>query len=122
MPNVDFMLGDHVIVEAQDVQRIFLEEYSFLPLQKRIEMVKKVLTNKLKVGKEPILKLVEEEFSLQIEEVRSSAEFNDDVRRGKAIALVDLRNEILTKLTNSAKTVDKKYLALFPKIDLLDHN
>ncbi|HBW34504.1 RNA polymerase recycling motor HelD [Desulfosporosinus sp. BICA1-9] len=121
VPNVDFMLGEHVILEAEDVQRIFLEEYSFLPLQKRIEMVKKVLTNKLKAAKEPILKLVEEEFSRQIEEVRFSSEFDDDLRREKAIALVDLRNIALTKLTNSAKTVVKKYLALFPKIDLLRH-
>ena len=121
VPNIDFMLGDHVILEAQDVQRIFLEEYSFLPLQKRIEMVKKVLTNKLKAAKEPILKLVEEEFSRQIEEVRSSSEFDAEVQREKAIALVDLRNETVTKLTNSAKNVVKKYLALFPKIDLLDH-
>ncbi len=121
VPKVDFMLGEHVILEAEHVQRIFLEEYSFLPLQKRIEMVKKVLTNKLKAAKEPILKLVEEEFSRQIEEVRSSSEFDDDVRREKAIALIDLRNVALTKLTNSSKTVVKKYLALFPKIDLLRH-
>jgi len=121
VPNIDFMLGDHVIVEAEDVRRIFLEEYSFLPLQKRIEMVKKVLSNKLKAAKEPILKLVEEEFSRQIGEVRSSSEFDDDVRREKVIALVDLRNVALAKLTNSAKTVVKKYLAFFPKIDLLRH-
>lgn len=121
VPNLDFKLGDHVILEAEDVQRVFLEEYKFLPLEKRIEMVKKVLTNKLKAAKEPILKLVEEEFSRQIEEVRSSAEFDAEVQREKAIALVDLRNETLTKLTNTAKTAVKKYLALFPKINLLDH-
>ncbi|MCO1603080.1 RNA polymerase recycling motor HelD [Desulfosporosinus nitroreducens] len=121
VPKVDFKLGDYVILEAEDIQRVFLEEYSFLPLQKRIEMVKKVLTNKLKAAKEPALKLVEEEFNRQIQEVRSSSTFDEEVRREKGIALVDSRNETLTKLTNSAKTVVKKYLALFPKIDLLDH-
>lgn len=121
VPNVDFLLGDHVILEVQDVQRIFLVEYSFLPLQKRVEMIKKVLTNKLKTAKEPILKLVEEEFSRQIENVRSSSEFEAAVRLEKSIALVDLRNATLTKLKNTAKTAVKKYLALFPKIDLLRH-
>ena len=79
------MLGDYVILEAQDIQRIFLEEYSFLPLQKRVEMVKKVLTNKLKAAKETILKLVEEEFSRQIEEVRSSSEFDAEVQGKKRL-------------------------------------
>jgi DNA helicase-2/ATP-dependent DNA helicase PcrA len=121
VPKVDFKLGDYVILEAQDIQRVFLEEYSFLPLQKRIEMIKKVLTNKLKAAKEPALKLVEEEFNRQIQEVRSCSNFTEEVRWEKAIALVDLRNETLNSLTNSAKTAVKKYLALFPKINLLNH-
>lgn len=121
VPKADFMLGDHVILEAQDIQRIFLEEYSFLPLQKRVQMIKKILKNKLKASKELILKLVKEEFSRQIEEVRNSTEFAAEVQREKAIALVDLRNVTLTKLTKTAKTAVKKYLARFPKIDLLGH-
>lgn len=121
VPNVDFMLGSYVILEAEEVQRIFLEEYSFLSLQRRVEMIKKLLINKLKASKEPILKQIEDEFNREIREVRSSTEFEPEVQREKAVALVDLRNVALTKLKNTAKTAVKKYLTLFPKINLLNH-
>lgn len=121
IPTVDFQLEEYTVLEAVEIRRIFLEEYSFLPLQRRMEMIEKILKYKLKALKPIILEEVENEFNGRIEEVRNSHYTDEDKRRERVVALADLKKQTLAEINKKAKTAVKKYMTAFPALSLKEH-
>jgi len=117
LPEEDFILESHVIYSYEDIKRLFLEEYTFLPVYKRLPLIKKVLSNKLKTAKQKILQEIEERYNKEIELIRYSMEESEETRL-KLIELADERDEKLKEIKSPANTIIKKYLAKFPNLDL----
>lgn len=61
-PDVDFYLEDYVIYNADEIRYMFLTDLSYIPICKRINEIKKTLTNKLKMDKVSIIEQVEEYY------------------------------------------------------------
>ncbi|MFZ5944002.1 MAG: RNA polymerase recycling motor HelD [Bacillota bacterium] len=117
LPVEDFALENHVIYSYQELKRLFLEEYRFLPLYKRLPLIKKVLNNKLKTAKQKILQEIEDRYNKEIELIRYSWEESEETRL-KLIGLADERDEKLKEIKSPSSTIIKKYLAKMPNRDL----
>ena len=51
----DFILEEHILYEKEAVKNLLLVEYSFLPLYRRLELLKKALANKLSNAKKILI-------------------------------------------------------------------
>lgn len=117
VPGQDFMLADNVILNKEEINRLFVQEYNFLPFYQRIGMIKKILSNKLKPAKEKIFKDVEESYNYKIDRLRTM-DIEDEEKRKLIISLVDEKDSKLEELNRQARTLVAKYISLFPKKDL----
>lgn len=121
IPSVDFKLGEYIIFPAEEIRRVFLEEYTFLSIQQRIPMIEKILKHKLNSAKPGILQKVRNTFNRQIDKIEYAVGLNEEERRSMTTALIQQKNEILDHLSLCAKTAVKIYMSHFPKINLLKH-
>jgi len=121
VPDVDFVLEDVIVLSSEEIRRIFSEEYRFLPLYKRVEMVKKILTAKLKPAKEQLTKAIEDSYGRPLDSLRSKEveEEEEEEKRRQIIELIDKRDEKLKAVQSKARSAVKNYIKVFPKKDLL---
>lgn len=120
VPDIDFSLDGHIIVSKNDIKKIFIDSFYYLPIYKRVSKLKKNLSNNLKLSKQKIIKNIEKEYNEQIERLRYNEEQSEN-RRIKIVTLIERRDEKLKKINKEAKTLVKKYLDKFPKVDLFDY-
>ena len=117
VPQQHFFLQDKVLIPKEEIRRMFLEDLQYHPLHKRVLEIKKSLNNKLKSIKKDVLKDIQEFFDKAIEHAREDID-NAEERRAKVTALAEERDEKLKNLTNEMKSAVKKFLALFPTVNL----
>lgn len=120
VPDTDFTLGSHVLYSAEDIQRLFFKDYSYLPLYKRVNQIQNVLSNHLKTKKKDILQAIEESYDEKIEQARYSIR-DPEKRRNKIVPLLDERDQQLKTIQDASKSLVKDYIAQFPKYDLYDY-
>ena len=118
IPEQDFTLEQHTIFTADEIRRMFLTDFSYLPLYKRIPEVKKALSNKLKRYKSSVIKEVEVYYDKHIEKLRRNTEPSEE-RRQRIVALIDARDKKVESLKKAAKTAVAKYISLLPKKDVM---
>jgi DNA helicase-2/ATP-dependent DNA helicase PcrA len=119
LPEGDFMLGDHMIYASADVRRLFHQDYKYLPMYKRVEQIKKVLSSHLKMRKKEILRQTEDIFDDKMESARYRHR-DMEKRRSVIIRLMDEKEKALAELERSSKTVLKAFMDRFPKMTLFD--
>ncbi|KAB3527282.1 RNA polymerase recycling motor HelD [Alkaliphilus serpentinus] len=119
-PSIDFTFDGIVLMKAEEVKKMFIEELTYLPLYKRIPEIKKTLRNRLKLIKKEVLRKTEEGYDREIQRLRDTLEVNEN-RRRKIVELIDKRDNKLKKLTNTSKVLVKSYISKFPKKELFDY-
>ncbi|MFZ3172201.1 MAG: RNA polymerase recycling motor HelD [Carboxydocellales bacterium] len=118
VPDEDLALEEYIIVPKDEIKRLFIREYGFLAFYRRVDMLKKVLSNKLKSAKEKILTEIEEPFNRKIDNLRGIA-MEDQKRRDLIASLLDARDVRLMEVKNRLKNLVAQYIAKFPKRNLL---
>jgi len=118
IPGDDFSLEGYVVLSRDEIKRLFKEEYKFLPLYKRINEVKKHLSYKLKSSQEKIIEEIENYYGRQLDQIRAK-EINDEERRLKLVSLIDTKNNKIKTVRRNSRSLVAKYVAGFPKYDLL---
>ena len=114
IPEQDFKLEKYTIFTSDEIKKMFMIDFSYLPLYKRIPEVKKALSNKLKRTSASLIKGVENFYEKQIQSLRDSIEPSEE-RREKTVALINARDQKVESLKKTAKSAVTKYLSLFPK-------
>ena len=109
LPKIDFSIGSTSLFTYNELQRLFLQEYNYLPLVKRINEIKKNLVNTLKREKGPLLEKVEREYDAKINKIRDSMKDCPE-RRQRIIKLAEERDSLLDKIRRQSKVIVKEYL------------
>ncbi|TCP57957.1 DNA helicase-2/ATP-dependent DNA helicase PcrA [Tumebacillus sp. BK434] len=118
-PERDCKLGKRVIAGAEEVAKFIREDYAHMPLYKRVEKVRKILQDRLKVKKKQLLKDIHDHYDERLEVALS---LQDPARRkAKVVKLMDDREKLLKRVEADAKTLVKEYMAQFGKMDLAAH-
>jgi DNA helicase II / ATP-dependent DNA helicase PcrA len=119
-PEQDFCFEQHILCTSAEIKKMILRDLSKYPLYKRIAEVRKTLSRRLKRNKVGIIKAAEDRYDKQISNLFKTMEPSEE-RRSKIIRLVNDRDQKLKSLKNTAKTAIAKYIALFPKRDIMDY-
>ena len=120
IPRGDLMIDDQVILKASDIRRIFLNEYKYYPLYKRIGKLK---VRMKKLVKEIVADLIEKEKSKVERLVEQFYLTNSDSEkeREKILKRIEQRDYNITHWSEEAKTLVDNYLTPGGRLTLIDY-
>ncbi len=120
VPGEDFVVGDYILYNRETIEKLFIDEFSYLPIYRRVESIKKYISHRLKAEKKKILEEIEKEYDSQLDYIRDSEPISEE-RRLKLVGLMERRDSCLAVVQKNAKTAVNKYMAKFPKQDAFDY-
>jgi DNA helicase II / ATP-dependent DNA helicase PcrA len=109
LPKEDFKIDTVTLLSYNELQKLFIKEYSYLPVMKRVNEIKKNLVNTLKQNKSTVIEDVEHNYDMQIEDVRRSMKDCPE-RRRRIIDLADKRDTLVEKIKKESKTLIRDYM------------
>lgn len=114
LSELDFKLLDTVIYSASDIKRLFLHDYKYLPVFKRVDQIRKVLQNHLKIKKKQMLHETGEHY----DDLMESAQFKyrDANQRSQKIgSLMSEKEAKLAKIEKDSCSTLKRFMESFKK-------
>ena len=108
IPDRDFIIFNKLLMTKEEIQKLFYREYSYLPLVRRIDEIKKHMTNKLNLIKNEIINDIEEEAKFEISKVKFE---NDiiDIQRAQIRAIYDERDKKVKEASKDARKIVSEY-------------
>ena len=116
IPGEDFKIGPYVLFTYEEINKLFLNEYSNLPMAKRILEIKKHLTNRLNLRKDDILEKTSSNCDFKIKELKSAME-DDEERHRLIVKAYNDRDATLLKIKNIYKSAVKEYITSISKLN-----
>ena len=116
IPQEDFKLNSIIIYKYDELNNLFLNEYSNLPIVKRIDEIKKHMTNRLNARKEAIIENLEESCVTEIKQIKASMEETEE-RQSLIINIIDNKNELVNKIETHSKKAVADYIKKISKLN-----
>jgi DNA helicase-2/ATP-dependent DNA helicase PcrA len=110
VPRRDFLLGGQVLLTHAQVLRILLEDYAFLPVEKRVKELRKYLTNALNARKPGLMEDAAREYDSRAAAARLEYPADCEERRLLMREIYGERDALLAKLTKESKSLVRDYL------------
>ena len=116
IPLEDFKILSVVIFKYEEINNLFLKEYSGLPFMKRVQEIKKHLSNRLKRRKDGIIEALQAECDRTILRLKVSMDDNEE-RRRLIIEAIDRKNDTIKRIEGISKNAVKEYIGRISKVD-----
>lgn len=116
IPREDFKILSVVIFKYEEINNLFLNEYGSLPFMKRVQEIKKHLSNRLKRRKDGIVGLLQAECDRTILHLKASMDDNDE-RKKLIIETIDRKNDTIKRIESISKNAVKEYIKRISKVD-----
>ncbi|WML39492.1 RNA polymerase recycling motor HelD [Neobacillus sp. OS1-2] len=109
-PIEDFRVEKSILLKGQKLKKLFLREYTYLPIYKRISKLKSLLEDDLKKKKSIMLAKLNKKYDDALDQVLYSKRLDSERRKQKVTMLMDRKEERLKQVEQEAKTAVKKYM------------
>ncbi len=120
IPKEDFKVHSFVLLTYDEIQKKFMRDFNYLPFDRRMDEIKKSLINKVTNEKHRILKQVDDDYELKLNEVRFAMKDCQE-RRNKIIAIIDERDDVILKVKKGLKTAIKSYFLKIEKRSSMEY-
>ncbi|MFD2443815.1 RNA polymerase recycling motor HelD [Bacillus sp. CGMCC 1.16607] len=117
-PSQDFIVEKSLLLRGQKIKRLFLKEYLYLPIYKRIDKVKNLLTNDLRIKKSIMLSKINTKYDEALEKALYTTKMEEEKRKQKVIKIMDLKEQRLKNIEQESKVAVKNYMSSFVKKDI----
>ena len=101
-------------MKADHLRHLFLNEFDYLPVEKRLERIKSILSNEVRRKTKAVLSIINTKYEDTIERAMNGIR-NDEKRRAAVIRFLDERDARIPKVKEKAKHVVKNYMSKFKK-------
>ncbi|HYE84313.1 MAG TPA: RNA polymerase recycling motor HelD [Clostridia bacterium] len=116
IPKEDFRLLTKVIYSYEEINKLFKTDYRKQPFTKRIEEIKKHLTNRLKAQKQAIIQ--EAQTVCDKKMVQAKMIFEEGEERQRIITeLIDKKNDFIVRIEQYCKSAVKDYVRKISRIN-----
>ncbi|MEH7356306.1 hypothetical protein V7150_22600 [Neobacillus drentensis] len=109
-PKEDLRVEKSILLKGQKLKKLFLKEYTYLPIYKRIGKIKSLLENDLKKKKAIMLTNLNKKYDDALDQVLYSRRLDPERRKQKVVMLMDRKEERLKQVEQEAKTAVQKYM------------
>ncbi|REJ07151.1 RNA polymerase recycling motor HelD [Halobacillus trueperi] len=115
--NDDFKVEGFTIYKAKNVNRLFFEDYHYLPLENRVKKVKNVLQANFKKKKKEMIKVIEQKFEDRFDQLYYSMKQTEE-RRKRVVHLNDQKEKKIDRIKKTTNKVVTEYMKQYPKVDV----
>ncbi|OLS40456.1 RNA polymerase recycling motor HelD [Bacillus sp. MRMR6] len=119
-PSQDFVIEKSLLMRGQKIKKLFLKEFQYLPIYKRLDKVKNLLTNDIRLKKPLILNKINSKYDDALDRVLYSTRLDADKRREKVVSLMDTKEKRIRAVEQEAKAAIKNYMEPFIKKDIFN--
>ncbi|MET3575986.1 RNA polymerase recycling motor HelD [Bhargavaea ullalensis] len=113
----DVFIEKYRIIRKERLQRLFIKEFSYLPLQKRLERIRAILKTEVNRKLKEILGTLEKRYNEALDKALFG--IRDDARRKeKTTRLIDERDERLPSIRTEGKKTVSTYMKRFRKYNI----
>lgn len=111
----DVFIEKYRIIKGSHLQKLFLVEFAYMPIEKRLERIQKVIQTEVKRKTKAVLHTLKERYDLTIERALNGMR-DAEKRRRVVTKYLDERDERMPKIELEAKSTTKRYMSRFSKI------
>lgn len=112
--NEDVFIEKYRIMRGSHLKKLFLEEFAYMPIEKRIERIKKIVQTEVKRKAKAVLTSLNTRYEDMIGKALSGLR-DPDKRRETVTKFIDERDERIPKITAEAKSTATTYMKRFEK-------
>lgn len=110
----DVYIEKYRILKASHLRRLFLEDYNYLPLEKRLAKVRSVMQSHIRQKRKQLLYTLKKRYDAVLDKALFG--IRDDAKRKKVVTKwIDERDARLPAVEKESKTVVTRYMKRFEK-------
>ncbi|GLC88043.1 RNA polymerase recycling motor HelD [Lysinibacillus piscis] len=110
----DVYIEKYCIMRASHLKKLFLHEFSYMPIEKRLAHIKKVLASHVRQKKQAILNKLHQKYDDALGKALNG--IRDDVNRRRLVTkVIDERDERIPAIDKEAKATVTTYMRRFTK-------
>ncbi|MDF2857789.1 MAG: helicase [Neobacillus sp.] len=117
-PSEDFMLEKSRLMRGEKLKKLFLKEFKYLPIYKRLDKIQKLLANDLRLKKSMILTKINTKYDDALDKALYSSRLDPEKRREKVVSLMERKENRLKAVGQEAKVAIKNYMSPFVKREI----
>lgn len=117
-PSEDFRVEKYLLMKGQKIKRLYLREFQYLPIYKRLEKIKNILANDLRIKKSIILSKINHKYDEALEKALYNNRMDPVKRREKVVTIMDTKETRLRTVESESKVVIKHYMDSFVQKDI----
>ncbi|HWL11418.1 MAG TPA: UvrD-helicase domain-containing protein, partial [Ureibacillus sp.] len=110
----DVFIEKYRIMRGSHLKKLFLEEFAYMPIEKRIERIKKIVQTEVKRKSKAVLTSLNTRYEDMIGKALSGLR-DPDKRRETVTKFIDERDERIPRITAEAKSTATSYMKRFEK-------
>lgn len=120
IPEEDFKIGSKVIFSYSELNNLFLNQFKMWPIARRLDEMKKSMSNRLKVKKDSIVNQLHDDCDKRIMDLKWDMDDTEE-RQQLIIEAIDRKNETIHKLESFSKQAVKEYIRKISKLSPYDY-
>lgn len=114
IPGEDFKIAGSVVFKYEEINDLFLKQYKNWPVVRRIDEIKKYLSNRLKVKKNAIIESIDEACDKRIMSIKNSMPDTEE-RRKLVVEAIEKRDAMTGKIESLSKKAVNEYIKKISK-------
>ena len=116
-PSEDFMIEKSRLLRGAKLKKLFINEFQYLPIYKRLDKIKNLLANDLRLKKSLILSKLNSKYDDALEKLLFSSRPESEKRKEKVVSFMDSKEKRISSVEKESKVAIKNYMAAFVKKD-----
>lgn len=110
----DVYIEKYCIMRSSHLKKLFLYEFSYMPIEKRLEHIKKVLASHVRQKKQAVLATLHKKYDEALGKALNGIR-DDEKRRRVVTKFIDERDERIPAIEKETKTTASAYMRRFTK-------
>ncbi len=117
-PSEDFIIEKSRLMRGGKLKKLFIQEFQYLPIYKRLDKIKNLLANDLRIKKSMMLSKINSKYDDALEKLLFSSRLNSERRGEKVVSLMDSKEKRISTVEQESKVAIKNYMNSFVKKDI----
>ncbi|MDF2790125.1 MAG: helicase [Neobacillus sp.] len=117
-PSEDFIIEKSRLMRGGKLKKLFIQEFQYLPIYKRLDKIKNLLANDLRLKKSLILSKLNSKYDDALEKLLFSSRLDSEKRKEKVVSFMDSKEKRISRVEQESKVAIRNYMASFVKKDI----
>ncbi|MDM5327089.1 RNA polymerase recycling motor HelD [Neobacillus sp. CF12] len=117
-PSEDFIIEKSLLMRGEKIKKLFLQEFHYLPIYRRLDKIKNLLANDVRLKKSIMLSKIKTKYDDALDKALYTSKLDSEKRKEKVVYLMDTKAKRISTVEQESKVAVKNYLDPFVRKDI----